>query len=152
MKAVLLSTYDMGHQPFGLASPAAWLRARGHEVVCADLAVDELPLPAVAEAGIIAFHLPMHTATRLALPVIERVRRMNPAARLVAYGLYAPLNESLLREMGVDAIVGGEFEAGLSEIADGGAAPRGSATPSPGRTRFTAPSPTNRAMVVRTSK
>lgn len=123
MKAVLLSTYDMGHQPFGLASPAAWLRAGGHEVVCADLAVDELPLPAVAEAGLIAFHLPMYTATRLALPVIESVRRMNPAARLVAYGLYAPLNESLLREMGVDAIVGGEFEAGLSEIADGGAAP-----------------------------
>ena len=27
MRAVLISTYDLGRQPFGLASPAAWLRA-----------------------------------------------------------------------------------------------------------------------------
>ena len=39
----------------------------------------------------------MHTATRLALPVIDRVRAINPAATLCAYGLYAPLNEALLR-------------------------------------------------------
>ncbi len=123
MKIVLLSTYDLGHQPFGLASPAAWLRARGHDVVCADLAVSDLPLSAVAEAGLIAFHLPMHTATRLALPLIERVRAMNRTARLAAYGLYAPLNEAQLRQLGVDAIVGGEFEAGLVEIAGGGSAP-----------------------------
>ena len=40
----------------------------------------------------------MHTATRLALPVIDRVRA--PAIRpatICAYGLYAPLNEALLR-------------------------------------------------------
>jgi len=78
---------------------------------------------AVAEAGLIAFHLPMHTATRLALPIIERVRAINRSARLVAYGLYAPLNEAQLRGLGVDAIVGGEFEAGLAEIAGGGEAP-----------------------------
>ena len=65
----------------------------------------------------------MHTATRLALPLIERVRRMNRNARLAAYGLYAPLNEARLRQLGVDAIVGGEFEAGLVEIAGGGSAP-----------------------------
>ena len=28
MRVVLVSTYDLGRQPFGLASPAAWLRAR----------------------------------------------------------------------------------------------------------------------------
>ena len=39
----------------------------------------------------------MHTATRLALPVIDRVRAINPAATICAYGLYAPLNEELLR-------------------------------------------------------
>ena len=43
----------------------------------------------------------MHTATRLALPVIDRVRAANPTAQLIAYGLYAPLNEALLRERGV---------------------------------------------------
>jgi hypothetical protein len=55
----------------------------------------------------------MHTATRLALPVIDRVRAVKPAARLIAYGLYAPLNEKLLRERGVTDVLGGEFEADL---------------------------------------
>jgi len=27
MKIVLISTFEIGRQPFGLASPAAWLRA-----------------------------------------------------------------------------------------------------------------------------
>jgi len=38
LKIVLISTYELGRQPFGLASPAAWLRADGHQVTCADLA------------------------------------------------------------------------------------------------------------------
>ena len=38
MTAILLiSTYDLGRQPFGLASPAAWLREAGHDVHCLDL-------------------------------------------------------------------------------------------------------------------
>jgi hypothetical protein len=55
----------------------------------------------------------MHTATRLALPVIERVRRVNRDARLCCYGVYAPPNADLLQSLGVDAILGGEFEADL---------------------------------------
>ena len=35
----------------------------------------------------------MHTATRLAVPVIARVRELNPAAAICAFGLYAPLND-----------------------------------------------------------
>ena len=119
MKALLLSTYELGRQPFGLASPAAWLAAQGHEVVCADLSAESLDPEAVRDAQLIAFYLPMHTATRLAVNVIERVRRLNPEARLCCYGLYAPLNESYLRKLGVDAILGGEFEPGLLALADG---------------------------------
>ena len=37
MRVLLISTYELGRQPFGLASPAAWLRAEGHEVTVADL-------------------------------------------------------------------------------------------------------------------
>jgi radical SAM superfamily enzyme YgiQ (UPF0313 family) len=111
--AVLLSTYDMGRQSFGLASPAAWLRERGIDVTCADLSRQRLPQDAIRAASLVAFFLPMHTATRLALPVIDRVRQLNPGARLVAYGLYAPLNGELLRERGVHEILGGEFEADL---------------------------------------
>ncbi len=117
MQALLLSTYDMGRQPFGLASPAAWLRAAGVEVTCADLSKDRLPQDAVRAAALVGFFLPMHTATRLALPVIDRVRGLNPGARLVAYGLYAPLNAELLRERGIHDILGGEFEAALVDVA-----------------------------------
>lgn len=120
MKIVLISTYELGRQPFGLASPAAWLRSAGHEVVCADLAVGTLPALPVREAGLVGFYLPMHTATRLAVPVIERVRTLNPRARLCCYGLYAPVNDDYLRSLGVEAVVGGEFEAELLRIANGG--------------------------------
>ena len=116
---VLISTYELGRQPFGLASPAAWLRAAGHEVTVADLSCSHLPAPAVTEAEMIAFFLPMHTATRLFLRVVERVRALNRRARLCAYGLYAPLNEALLKRAGVDTILGGEFEPALVEAAGG---------------------------------
>jgi radical SAM superfamily enzyme YgiQ (UPF0313 family) len=112
-RALLISTYDLGRQPFGLASPAAWLRDAGVEVVCADLAKEQLSEDAVRWASAIGFFLPMHTATRLALPVIDKVRAINPHARLVAYGLYAPLNTDLLRARGVADILGGEFENDL---------------------------------------
>ena len=81
LSVLLISTYDMGRQPFGLASPAAWLREAGVEAVCVDLARERLSQDAVKAATMVAFFLPMHTATRLALPVIDRVRRSNPAAR-----------------------------------------------------------------------
>ena len=114
---LLLSTYDMGRQPFGLASPAAWLRKAGVEVRCADLSRDRLSDQDVRAAKLIGVFLPMHTATRLAIPVIDRVRSINPAARLCAYGLYAPLNASLLREHGITDILPGEFEQGLTDLA-----------------------------------
>ena len=118
-RALLVSTYDLGHQPFGLASPAAWLRREGVDVQCADLSKEKLADASAAEADLIAFHLPMHTATRLAAPVIQRVRALNPAARLCAYGLYAPLNEEWLRSLGVDVVLGGEFEEELAALAGG---------------------------------
>ncbi|HEY1756619.1 MAG TPA: CUAEP/CCAEP-tail radical SAM protein [Bryobacteraceae bacterium] len=123
MKIVLISTYELGHQPFGLASPRAWLTRAGHEVGCVDLAVEALPEGSVLEADLIAFYLPMHTATRLALPVIERARQLNPNARLACYGLYAPINAELLRGLGVEAIAGGEFESALVALADGVSVP-----------------------------
>ena len=107
----------MGRQPFGLASPAAWLREAGVDVSCADLAKEKLSEDAVRAADVVAFFLPMHTATRLALPVIDRVRSLNPDARLVAYGLYAPLNADLLRARGIGDILGGEFEEDLVHVA-----------------------------------
>jgi radical SAM superfamily enzyme YgiQ (UPF0313 family) len=122
MHIVLVSTYELGHQPFGLASPRAWLARAGHSVVCADLAVESLPEDAIRDAGLVAFYLPMHTATRMALPVIERVKQLNPRARLACYGLYAPINTDLLRELGLE-VIGGEFESSLVNLAEGKPAP-----------------------------
>ena len=118
MKVLLISTYELGRQPFGLASPAAWLKRCGHDVRCADLAIDALPALAVREAELIALYLPMHTATRLAVQAIARIRGLNPSAYLCAYGLYAPLNEEYLRSMGVQTVLGGEFEPALLSLAD----------------------------------
>jgi radical SAM superfamily enzyme YgiQ (UPF0313 family) len=119
MRVLLISTYEMGRQPFGLASPAAWLAADGHDVASVDLCVESLPQDKVSAAELVAFYLPMHTATRLAVKVIEKIRRLNPAAHLCCYGLYAPLNESYLRSLGVTTILGGEFEPGLAALANG---------------------------------
>jgi len=66
MKVLLVSTYELGHQPFGLASPVAWLAEAGAEVICLDLAIESLDEEAIRGAGLIAIYLPMHTATRLA--------------------------------------------------------------------------------------
>jgi radical SAM superfamily enzyme YgiQ (UPF0313 family) len=117
MKILLISTYELGHQPFGLASPAAWLAERGHEVACVDLCVESLEADLVREAGLVAFYLPMHTATRLAAKAIEKVPKLNPRAHICCYGLYAPLNESYLRSLGAGTILGGEFEPGLVSLA-----------------------------------
>ena len=116
MKVVLVSTYDLGHQPFGLASPAAWLREAGASVTCIDLAVEPLKKQAVRSAALVAIYLPMHTATRLASALLPRVKALNPRAHLCCYGLYAPMNEAFLRRLGVQTILGGEFEAGLLSL------------------------------------
>ncbi len=113
IKIVLISTYELGHQPFGLASPAASLKAAGTSVTCLDLAVEALNGQAVAQADLVAFYVPMHTATRIAMSLFERIRQLNPTAHLCCFGLYAPVNEAYLRKLGVDTILGGEFEAGL---------------------------------------
>lgn len=115
MRALLVSTYDLGRQPFGLASPAAWLRAAGVEVECADASRGPISDDQFASASLIGFYLPMHTATRLAVPLIDRARQLNPSARLCAYGLYAPLNAEWLRERGVE-VLGAEAEQELVDL------------------------------------
>jgi radical SAM superfamily enzyme YgiQ (UPF0313 family) len=115
---VLISTYELGRQPFGLASPAAWLRKRGHRVAALDLARQSLDEAAIGDAALIAIYLPMHTATRLAAQLIPLLREQNPGAHLCCYGLYAPMNVDYLRALGVSTILGGEFEDGLVHLAE----------------------------------
>jgi radical SAM superfamily enzyme YgiQ (UPF0313 family) len=118
VKIALISTYELGRQPFGLASPAAWLRKRGHEVTCQDLSRESLNEQAVREAGLIAFYVPMHTATRLTLELLEPLRRMNPQAHFCAYGLYASLTAESFQAHGVKSLFSGEFERSLVDLAE----------------------------------
>ncbi|HXO46082.1 MAG TPA: CUAEP/CCAEP-tail radical SAM protein, partial [Mycobacterium sp.] len=117
-QVVLISTYDLGHQPFGLASPAAWLSAAGVTVRCFDLAVEQLDEDTVRAARMVAVYVPMHTATRMAAQVIPHVRKLNPDAHVAAYGLYAPMNRDFLSSIGADSVIGGEFEEPLRELAE----------------------------------
>ncbi|MCH7669717.1 MAG: radical SAM protein [Acidobacteria bacterium] len=113
---VLISTYELGRQPFGLASPAAWLKAAGANVTLQDLALCQLDLKSVREADLVGFYVPMHTATRLAEEVLARVRQVNESAHICFFGLYAPMNEKHLRTLGADTVLGGEFEKGLVDV------------------------------------
>lgn len=115
-KVVLISTYEMGRQPFGIASPAAWLASTDAEVSCVDLAIQDLPEALVRQADVIGIYLPMHLATKLAIALVPRLRELNPTAHLCFYGLYAAMNEALLFELGAAGVFGGEFEEGLSSF------------------------------------
>jgi len=118
MRIVLISTYELGRQPFGVVSPAAWLRRHGHQVACFDLTRQSLDDGAVRGAQLIALYLPMHTATRLAAQLIPTLRERSPGAHLCCYGLYAPMNAGYMRSLGCATILGGEFEAGLVHLAE----------------------------------
>jgi radical SAM superfamily enzyme YgiQ (UPF0313 family) len=116
MNVVLISTYELGHQPFGLASPAAWLAEAGAHVTCMDLSREDFREEPVRVADFIAFYVPMHTATRLAVALLPRVQSLNPHAHICFYGLYAPVNADYLRSLGANTILGGEFEEGLADL------------------------------------
>jgi radical SAM superfamily enzyme YgiQ (UPF0313 family) len=118
VKIVLISTYELGRQPFGLASPAAWLRKRGHAVTCMDLSREPVNEQAIREAGLIAFYVPMHTAARLTLELLEPLRRINPKAHFCGYGLYASLSSEIFHGQGIASFLGGEFEQSLVDLAE----------------------------------
>ena len=118
MKVVLINPYEIGRQPFGLAEPAAWLTRAGCEVCCLDLTLQRLEPEVLHDARVVAIYVAMHTATRIALEAIPRVRAIAPEAHLCVYGLYAPMNEKLLRDLGVQTVLGGEVEPALVSLVE----------------------------------
>src|SRR5204862_5877888 len=113
---LLIACYELGHQPLALAWPAAFLERAGRAPAVLDLSVEPFDAEKVARARVVAISVPMHTALRLGVQAAERVRTVNPAARLVFYGLYAALNADYLRaRCGADAVLSGELEDELVE-------------------------------------
>ena len=117
MKIALVNPYELGRQPFGLAEPAAWLEREGCQVVCCDLSIQRLEDCLAADIELVAIYLAMHTATRIAVEALPKIRRLAPDANLCVYGLYAPMNANLFRTLGVDTVLGGEYEPGLVSLA-----------------------------------
>ncbi len=119
MRIALLSCYELGHQPQGLAMSLGFLQRAGHGAVAQDLAIDRLDEELIRTADFVGISVPMHTALRLGARVATRVRELNRTTHLCFFGLYAPLNEAYLRSIGADSVLGGEHEAELVALVDG---------------------------------
>ncbi len=115
---LLVSTYELGHAPHGLALPAAFLERAGFRPACLDLAVEPFDPARAAAARLIAVSVPMHTALRLGLEAGRRALAAAPMARLAFHGLYAPLHADLLAGAGAVAVLGGECEPELVALAE----------------------------------
>ena len=115
MRALLVSTYELGHQPLHVASPAAALLGAGHEVRCLDLSVEPWDPEVVAWADAVALSVPMHTAMRLATRVAGAVRAARPDLPICLYGLYAPVARDHTVGRLADRVVAGEYETALVE-------------------------------------
>ena len=111
---LLVSCYELGHQPVALGGPLAVLRAAGFAPAAIDTAVDPLPDAAIAAAGLVAIAVPMHTALRLGIAVAHKVRRLNPAAHVCFYGLYATLNAGHLLGTSEDGETGRRGDEGAA--------------------------------------
>jgi radical SAM superfamily enzyme YgiQ (UPF0313 family) len=119
MRVLLVSTYELGHQPLHVASPAAALLAAGHEVRCVDLAVQPWEPELLEWAERVAFSVPMHTAMRLAVRVAAQVAEQRPDLPLCFYGLYAPVSTDVtVRGLGAH-VIAGEYEPALVAWAAG---------------------------------
>ena len=115
---LLISCYELGHQPLCVALPLGFLQRAGFEPDAMDIAVDNFDPAKIERARFVGISVPMHTALRLGVRVAERVRAINPAAAVCFYGLYAALNADYLLEHGGDYCIGGEVEAPLVALVE----------------------------------
>jgi hypothetical protein len=103
---LLISCYELGHQPLGVASPLGFLERAGYTPDALDISVESFDPARVASARLIGVSVPMHTALRLGVRVAGRIRQINPACHICFYGLYASLNAEYLLEHVADSVIG----------------------------------------------
>ena len=99
---LLISCYELGHRPAGLTRPRRALKTAGFAPDTIDIAVEPLDVEKVKRARFIGISVPMHTALRLGVHLLHRIRQINPDALICMYGLYATLNADYLLSQGVD--------------------------------------------------
>jgi len=114
---LLLSCYELGHQPLSLAGPAGVLAEEGFRPRSVDLAVEELDDATILAARLIVISVPMHTAMRLGSRVLARIRALGSTAHVTFFGLYATLNADHLYATGASSVMGAEYEVTLRALA-----------------------------------
>src|SRR5262249_49381445 len=95
---LLISCYELGHQPFAAALPRGSRQRPGSAPDVLAIAADPFDPDKVERARFIGISVPMHTAMRLGVRVANRIRELNPRAVICFYGLYASLNADYLLE------------------------------------------------------
>jgi len=115
---LLVSCYELGHQPAGLAVPLAFLERAGFAPATVDLAVERLDETRARQARLVVIAVPMHTALRIGVRAARQIRELNPAAIICFHGLYAVLNREFLLEGVADVGLGGESEEELVALAE----------------------------------
>lgn len=115
---LLISCYELGHRPIGLTRPLAALETAGFSPDSIDIAVETLETEKVKRAQFIGISVPMHTALRLGVHLLNRIRELNPDVTICMYGLYAKLNSDYLLSQGVDVCISGEVSTQLVDLVE----------------------------------
>ena len=115
---LLISCYELGHQPLGVAMPFGFLQRAGYRPDAMDIAVEMFDDEKAARARFVGISVPMHTALRMGVRVIERIREVNPQCHICCYGLYGALNSDYLLKNGADSCIGGEYEEPLVALVE----------------------------------
>ncbi len=113
VRVLVVSTYELGHQPLHATVPAAALRDAGHEVRCLDLSVQRWDPALIDWAGAVCFSVPMHTAMRLAVAAATVTRRQRPTLPICFYGLYAPVSRDHTVGRVTDRVIAGDYVGAL---------------------------------------
>jgi radical SAM superfamily enzyme YgiQ (UPF0313 family) len=126
---LLVSCYELGHQPNGIALPMGFLEQAGYAPAGLDIAVEKVDLERFKHARFVGISVPMHTALRLGVRVAELIRETNPSCHICFYGLYASLNAKYLLSLREGARLGAPGAGGCKRE---GARPSGQEPVSPG--------------------
>lgn len=105
-------------QPLGIAGAAAHLFDAEHLVHAQDLFLEQLDERRIATSELVAFSVPLYESVQDAVETATALRSGGWSGSVVFYGAYAMLNRDHLLQTCADAVVEGDWEHTLVEIAN----------------------------------
>jgi|TARA_B110000263_G_scaffold249792_1_gene268566 radical SAM superfamily enzyme YgiQ (UPF0313 family) len=118
LNVVLISLYDLGHQPLSIASAAALLKEYNCNIEIIELSNLKIAKESIKNAELILLSVPMHTAARMAVKLVPELRKINSDAHISIFGLYALHLQDALDERIIDSAISGEFESSLKVLVE----------------------------------